>query len=431
MKNLKKYTKTELIERLKSTKESVTNRNTLISQIKTYLSQIWELILTFKGILIKLTLISFFIQIFKKYRLFKRLWFILNTIVMSIFCISLLDNFGLEFFSNFFNEMRIISANIVDYLSNTSFYTYLWKLFSKEEDLPSSEKTGKSGSYVIGTIRKETETNGDEIREGYRNSKISEWLKPEVEEPKIDNQEVKEVNSSYKKYYIIAGVVVLSCLVWNYSDEIKSSITSTLEWILSFRPGAQDTGGSDSNNSTTPTSQNFQGGINSGRSSPGIEFVDKGKSKVLTSPSFEDLNSQAKVSWGESSGSSSPESTSSTETVTPSNYSSNFTEVESLILTRVDKEWKDMCPGITRIKMRFIEDYINKTNSSVYKKLMTEYLCNIETETWRLIDSIPFMRNRVPEIEIYEVELILIKLNNLIHEYHDKLFHDINKPFKN
>jgi len=41
------------------------------------------------------------------------------------------------------------------------------------------------------------------------------------------------------------------------------------------------------------------------------------------------------------------------------------------------------------------------------------------------------MRNRVPEIEIYEVELILIKLNNLIHEYHDKLFHDINKPFKN
>jgi sugar-specific transcriptional regulator TrmB len=73
--NLNKFTKAELIskfKKLESKNDSNNNQNNFINQIKTYLSQILDLILTFKNILIKITMISFFLQIFKKYRIFRR-----------------------------------------------------------------------------------------------------------------------------------------------------------------------------------------------------------------------------------------------------------------------------------------------------------------------------------------------------------------------
>jgi hypothetical protein len=53
----------------------------------------------------------------------------LNTLVMTIFGISLLDNFGFEFMQNFLIEIRIITANIIDYFSKTHFYVYLSEIF--------------------------------------------------------------------------------------------------------------------------------------------------------------------------------------------------------------------------------------------------------------------------------------------------------------
>jgi hypothetical protein len=93
---------------------------------------------------------------------------------MFIFGISLEDHFGIEFISNFFKEIKIIISNTVDYLTNTSFYTYLHKLFSKDEEIPSSETTNKNGSDIISKIGRETKTNENEIRQSDRNSKISE-----------------------------------------------------------------------------------------------------------------------------------------------------------------------------------------------------------------------------------------------------------------
>jgi hypothetical protein len=66
---------------------------------------------------------------------------------------------------------------------------------------------------------------------------------------------------------------------------------------MSFRPGPPNTGGSDTDSNSTPTSTNFQGQrqLESQTSTP-IELIDKGKAKVLTSPSLEDLNSKVKDS---------------------------------------------------------------------------------------------------------------------------------------
>lgn len=83
--NLNKYTKAELISKFKRL-ETKTNQN---SQIKNYIEQIWELILTFKSLLLKLTFISFITKIFLKYKLFRKLWTVINTIIVAIFGISL------------------------------------------------------------------------------------------------------------------------------------------------------------------------------------------------------------------------------------------------------------------------------------------------------------------------------------------------------
>jgi hypothetical protein len=42
-----------------------------------------------------------------------------NSIVMTIFGVSLLENFGIEFISNFMRETKNILRNIVDYLTET------------------------------------------------------------------------------------------------------------------------------------------------------------------------------------------------------------------------------------------------------------------------------------------------------------------------
>jgi hypothetical protein len=67
---------------------------------------------------------------------------------MSIFGISLLDNFGFEFVSNFMIEMKVITGNIINYLTNTQFYSYLNQLFSNKEDIPSSDSSNKTRSMI-------------------------------------------------------------------------------------------------------------------------------------------------------------------------------------------------------------------------------------------------------------------------------------------
>jgi hypothetical protein len=90
---------------------------------------------------------------------------------MSIFGISLLDNFGLSFLDNLIKELKNISVNTIDYLSNTKFYNYLTSLFEKE--ITSSEISNKSRPLITENSS-ETIRNESSIRQNNRNSKISE-----------------------------------------------------------------------------------------------------------------------------------------------------------------------------------------------------------------------------------------------------------------
>lgn len=405
--NLNKYTKAELISKIKKL-DSKNDSNPLLNNLKNiknnitdYFSNILKLIITFKNIWVKLTLISLVISIFKKYKIFRKLWFIINSIIMTIFGISLIDNFGFSFISNLFNELRFITGNIVDYLSKTNFYVYLNKLFSNKEE-PSSESTNKSRS-VIESNKTETIRSKENSTESEGNSRISEWLKPQKEA----YEEIKENNNNYKYFLIITGIIVLSSLSWYYSDEIKSGFAAIITWILSFRPGGTDDPGTDYNNNSTPTPTNIQKSVdNSTSTSPDIELVDKGKSKILASPSLEDLNEKVTDSWNTPTSPTS--STSSTDTIKP--YTS--TETKSKIY-----EIKKL-PHFP-FADNFLDDInvIDKSNISDNNPS----LLNIK-DNWKNIiksdlkESIIYVENHLPKCEIDDTTYI----NQLLEEINRK-----------
>jgi hypothetical protein len=124
---------------------------------------------------------------------------------VTIFGISLLDNFGIEFISNVFKEIKFIFSNTIDYLTNSHFYKYLTKLFSTRNE-PSSKETNKNGSMMESNIR-ETTRNEENIRENYRRSKISEIIRGEEIKTEVESE------SSNNKYYIIVGIIIVSSLV--------------------------------------------------------------------------------------------------------------------------------------------------------------------------------------------------------------------------
>lgn len=415
--NLNKFTKAELISQIKKSKSELNNKannNTIFISVKNYLFKVWDLIAVLKNILLKITIISLIIKLFKKYRLFRKLWLTLNTIVMSIFSISLLDNFGFEFISNFIREFKFVLGNTVDYLSNTHFYKYLTNIFSKTDEIPSSEKTNKNGLTILQEDKNKTTGDENRVRQNNRNSKISEWLKPESE----FNQENKvEENSylNYKKYLIVSGIIVATSLSWYYFPEIKENAISLWEWLASFRSGGTNNQGGDGRIDPTNNTTNIprDGGLEAPRSSArerldalvkeklkssnnvtfsneeidkylkdpenlkvkietAVEMVDKGKSSVLTSPSLEDLNNKAKDSWGESSGSGSPESVGSDKTIKAS--TSNLTSVTS-IEKIVDQNWKDLIDRDMKDSIKYVESHFPKSeieDTSYVEKLINE-----------------------------------------------------------
>ena len=117
MKNFNKLTKAELISKIKGLKDNPNNPN----------SNLMTIILSLKNLLLKITLIAIVIKIFKRFSILRRIWTIFNTILFSIFGISLIDFYEIEILSNFMNK-------IIDTFSN--FHTSILELFSKKVDKP-------------------------------------------------------------------------------------------------------------------------------------------------------------------------------------------------------------------------------------------------------------------------------------------------------
>ena len=220
MKNLKKFTKAELISKLskinpKKSDSSIENK----VNNQSIWARIIELLLIIKKTLWQITLIVTVIKIFKKYRFFRALWMALNSVVMTIFGISLLDNFRIDFISKFLNEIRFVTASIVEYFTNTYFYSVIAGLFTSKE-IATNQKIRVRP--VTEEISWQTKGTKGDFEENKGNSKISEWLKPDS----VKKQE-EMMDDSYNKYYLFLLLLLLAGVAWYYSDQIKDFGTGT------------------------------------------------------------------------------------------------------------------------------------------------------------------------------------------------------------
>jgi hypothetical protein len=238
MKNLKKHTKAELISKINGLK---TNPG-LFSKTMSFL-------LLFKSFILKITLIAIVIKIFKRYSILRRLWTVFNTILVTIFGISLVDTFHLEILSNLFH-------NIIDVF--TKFQTNLLELFGHKIETPTKMGTMNRNDSSSTKIQNEVEGK----------SKIIERFNKIIHN---EPEEIKEDTPIYKnKYVIIGGILILSGLTWYFYDDLKPIGSSILAWINSSRPKP----GGDSSNSRYDFNPNSPWNI----SKPLKDWWNKGES---------------------------------------------------------------------------------------------------------------------------------------------------------
>jgi hypothetical protein len=271
--------------------------------------------------------------------------------------------------------------------------------------------------------RRQTIGSEQSIGKNEGNSKISDWLKGHEDEKEV----IQTQDTSYNKYYIIAGIVIASSLIWIYQDEIYIGAISLYDWLNSFRSNPSNPGGDNSGNATTSSnidnSSNVQRVIDPQPSN--IELIDKkGKAKVLTSPSLEDLNNKVKDSWSE--GSTSPgsdSSSSSTDTIKASDINNYFevTAIEAALFTKIKDEWKSLCPQLTREKINFIDNNIDLINNFEIKKQIVKNLADIEIDLWNYIKFLPSIERKLPDIEILQSKLTIELMNNWINEINNRV----------
>jgi hypothetical protein len=194
MKKLQKYTKAELISKLNGLKSNNNSDNK-----PTLFSEIMKFLLLFKSLLLKITFLTVIIKVFKKYSLFRRIGTLFNTILFTIFGISFIDVFEIDFLSKLFHS-------ILDVFTN--FHSNLLELFGKKPvELPS--KLESLGG--INQIPTEIQTNNE------NSERIIERFRKIINKPEeIPIQEVPVVDKPTpfyeNKYVIIGGILVLSCL---------------------------------------------------------------------------------------------------------------------------------------------------------------------------------------------------------------------------
>nr|WEH01511.1 hypothetical protein [Russula griseocarnosa] len=202
--NLQKYSKAELISKFKKLDAKLdSNLNN-----ETFSSKVVKLILALKSALIKLTLITLIVKIFKKYTFISKILRFSNWVIVSIFGISLIDNFNLF---GWINEIKVIFSTIIKYITTTSFYSYVasFTWFRTNEE-PKIHKTTRSKSPGIYS---QSEFNEAKITKSNNDSKILKRLNNEGSS--------HSENPDRTKYYILLLLLALACIAWyNYGGDI-------------------------------------------------------------------------------------------------------------------------------------------------------------------------------------------------------------------
>jgi len=84
--------------------------------------------------LLSLSIITVLTRLFKNYRSIRAILRVANYVILALFGVSFLEAFGLGFIAKFLGEVKFILLNIVTYLTDSTFYLYLSKMFKVTEE---------------------------------------------------------------------------------------------------------------------------------------------------------------------------------------------------------------------------------------------------------------------------------------------------------
>lgn len=219
--NLNKFTKAELIHKLKSVKNTTNVENKI---------QLVEIFFFLKKWLLTLSLVALLVRIFKKYTLIHKTLRICSWILWTIFGISVIDHFNLAIF---ISSIKQFFGNIIFFLTDSSLYKSLSAIFGGAQ--VTREATGKGNSSISWGSPK-TKGNEENIRWSEKDSKILDWLK---------ENEVKKEESNNKKYLLLLLLLLGSGGVYYYFPEIKdyltpNSIKSIFAWTSAVKTWFHD-----------------------------------------------------------------------------------------------------------------------------------------------------------------------------------------------
>jgi len=227
--------KTELVEKFKelSSSKSLNELKKEDKQIsktdlfKSYFSKTLAFFLKFNSILIKITLFTIIISYFKRFKLMRFIWSIINFVLLSMFGIALSDVYG---FKEIFEYIKYYWMEYVNFIHENKFYKILVKIFNvfKESDVNSE----KPSNQEINEVKSEKVSNSEIVKNKESYDFPSSDRKFEIEKigdtknnwGNLENTKINEESNSpfYKNTYFLIGISFITLsLIYIYWDSIS------------------------------------------------------------------------------------------------------------------------------------------------------------------------------------------------------------------
>ena len=236
--NLNKYTRAELISKLNKLEQQNINKTEVpIKNNEIKISDlIWDILTKIRNLFFSLSIIAIFTKIFKNYKSVRAILKLANYIVLAIFGISIFEAFGLSFIVKFFNQFRYVFAGVISYLSDTTFYHYLMRVFNVAEEKQSIRSIYKQPTEKIDWKA--------ELEKADRQKEIDKWMnkyghkhEDEVMDKKTIALLLLFLGGTIAVWYYGKDALDIISPVWNMRDLIKRILR----------------GGRDDNNNSPPT----------------------------------------------------------------------------------------------------------------------------------------------------------------------------------
>jgi len=150
-KNLNNLTKAELISKLnqlineklevkkdlslekKQKVENSTVKKTIENKPMTIFESIRFILKQIQTLFLSLSIVAILMKIFSNYKSIRATLRVVNYVILAIFGMSLYEAFGLSMIIQGFGEFKFVCRAIILYIQESTFYTYLMRIFNVAE----------------------------------------------------------------------------------------------------------------------------------------------------------------------------------------------------------------------------------------------------------------------------------------------------------